>query len=87
MAALDLGKGQYAVSLGTFRTEATANGRADAVAQQGFTGARVAPRSGGLQQAVLVFRDPPQPAVARLRELAPAYAGTEIRVGGCERAN
>lgn len=87
VAALDVGKGQYTVSLGTFRTEATANGRADAVAQQGFTGARVVPRSGGLQQGVLVFRDPPQPAVARLRELAPAYAGTEIRIGGCERAS
>jgi hypothetical protein len=35
---------------------------------------------------MLVLRDPPQPAVARLRELAPAYAGTEVRVGGCERA-
>jgi hypothetical protein len=87
VAMLDLGKGNYAVSLGTFRSEATANGRADAVAQQGFTGARVVPRSGGLPQAVLVFRDPPQPAVARLRELAPGYAGTEIRVGGCERTS
>jgi len=87
VAVLDVGKGQYAVSLGTFRTEAAANGRADAVAQQGFTGARVVPRNGGVQQAVLVFRDPPQPAVARLRELAPAYAGSEIRVGGCERTS
>jgi hypothetical protein len=87
VAVLDLGKGQYAVSLGVFRTEATANGRADAVAQQGFTGARVAPRTGGVQQAMLVLRDPPQPAVARLREIAPTYAGTEIRVGGCERTS
>jgi len=87
VAVLDQGKGQYAVSLGTFRTEATANGRADAAALQGFAGARVAPRSGGLQQAVLVFRDPPQPAVAKLRELVPSYAGTEIRVGGCERTS
>ena len=41
----------------------------------------------GVQQTVLVIRDPPQPAVARLRELAPAYSGTEIRVGGCERTS
>ena len=87
VAVVDLGKGQWAVSLGIFRTEATANGRADAVAQQGFTGARVVPRSAGVQQAVLVFRDPPQPAVAKLREIAPAYAGTDIRVGGCERTS
>ena len=75
------------VSLGVFRTEAAANGRADALAQQGITGARVARAHGGVQQTMLVFRDPPQPAVARLRELAPAYAGTEIRVGGCERTS
>ena len=54
------------------------------------TGHHRSPRQrapGGVQQTVLVFRDPPQPAVARLRELAPAYAGTEIRVGGCERSS
>ena len=40
---------------------------------------------GATSQTTLVFRDPPQPAVAKLRELAPTYAGTEIRVGACER--
>jgi hypothetical protein len=87
VSAVDLGRGQYAVALGIFRTEAAANGRADALAQQGITGARVAARTAGVPQTVLVFRDPPQPAVARLRELAPTYAGTEIRVGGCERTS
>lgn len=84
---LDAGRGQYLVALGLFRTEAAANGRAEALAQLGITGARVAARPAGVQQSVLVFRDPPQPVVARLRELAPAYAGTEIRVGGCERTS
>ena len=87
VSAIDAGKGQYFVSLGIFRTEGSANGRADALALQGITGARVTPRATGVQQSVLVFRDPPQPAVAKLRELAPSYSGTEIRVGGCERTS
>jgi hypothetical protein len=49
------------------------------------TGARVAARSAGVQQTMLVIRDPPQPAMAKLRELVPAFAGTEVRVGACER--
>jgi hypothetical protein len=87
VSALDLGRGQYAVALGVFRTESAATGRADALAQQGITGTRVVARAAGVQQTTLVFRDPPQLAVAKLRELAPAYAGTEIRVGGCERSS
>jgi hypothetical protein len=85
-AILDAGGGQFVIALGTFRTEQAANGRADALAQQGIAGVRVGPRRTGVAQTMLVLRDPPQPAVARLRELAPAYAGTEVRVGGCERA-
>ena len=85
LSVVDLGRGQFAVSLGIFRTEAAANGRADALAQQGVSGARVGPRTGGAERTVLVIRDPPQPAVAKLREIAPGYPGTEIRVGTCER--
>jgi hypothetical protein len=85
VAVLDQGRGQFAVALGVFRTEAAANGRVDALAQQGVTGARVAARSAGVQQTMLVIRDPPQPAMAKLRELVPAFAGTEVRVGACER--
>jgi hypothetical protein len=80
---VDQGNGQFAVAFGVFRTEASANGRADALAQQGVIGTRVVARRSGVAQSVLVLRDPPQPAVARLRELQPSFAGTEIRVGGC----
>jgi hypothetical protein len=79
--------GNALLSLGVFRTEQAANGRADALAQAGITGTRVSPRTGGVVQTLIVVRDPPQPAMARLRELAPAYPGTEIRVGACERAS
>ncbi|HVE48002.1 MAG TPA: SPOR domain-containing protein [Casimicrobiaceae bacterium] len=83
VAVIDAPGGTFAVSLGVYRTENSANGRADALAQQGIGGARVGPRRGGLTQTLLVLRDPPQPAVAKLREIAPSYVGTEIRVGGC----
>ncbi len=85
LSVLDLGRGQFAVSLGIYRTEAAANGRADALAQQGVPGTRVAPRSGGPEKTMLVIRDPPQAAMARMREIAPGYPGAEIRVGTCER--
>ena len=85
VTVLDQGRGQFAVALGVFRTEAAANGRADALAQQGVPGARVAGRAAGVQQTMLVLRDPPQPAMAKLRELVPSFAGTEVRVGACER--
>ncbi|HVF63621.1 MAG TPA: SPOR domain-containing protein [Casimicrobiaceae bacterium] len=87
VSAVDLGRGQFIVALGVFRSEASANGRADALAAQGVSGTRVTARNAGVQQLILVFRDPPQPAVARLRELIPSYAGTELRVGTCERAS
>lgn len=79
--------GTFAISFGAYRTEQAANGRADALAQQGVGPLRVGPRRGGIAQSMLVLRDPPQPAVARLREIAPSYAGTDIRVGACERTS
>ena len=85
LGIVDQGGGIFGVSLGSFRSEQAANGRADALAQAGVIGARVGPRRSGVIQSALVFRDPPQPALARLRELLPTYAGTEIKVGGCER--
>jgi len=85
LGIVDQGGGVFGVTLGSFRSEQAANGRADALAQAGVIGARVGARRPGLVQSSLVLRDPPQPAVARLRELLPTYAGTEIKVGGCER--
>ena len=49
----------------------------------GVAGTRVEPRQGGVAQTMLVVRDPPQPAVARMKELQPQYPGSEIKVGTC----
>ena len=84
---LDSAGGTFSLLLGVYRSEQAANGRADVLAQQGISGARVGARRGGLVQSMLVLRDPPQPAVAKLREIAPGYAGTDVRVGACERTS
>jgi hypothetical protein len=83
LSVVDSGKGQFTVSLGMFRTEAAANARIEALATRGVAGTRVEPRQGGAAQTMLVVRDPPQPAVARMKELQPQYPGSDIRVGTC----
>jgi hypothetical protein len=83
MSAVDAGRGQYAVSLGVFRTEQAAATRAEALARQGVGTARVEPRQQLLSQTMLVVRDPQQPVVARLKDLQQQYSGSELRVGAC----
>jgi hypothetical protein len=36
-------------------------------------------------QTVLVVRDPPAPAVARMKELQSAFAESEVRIGTCDK--
>lgn len=78
-------RGQYLIALGTFRTEAAATAHAEELAQLGVTLARVERRAQPITQTMIVVRDPQQPVVAKLRELASRYAGSELRVTGCER--
>ena len=80
---MDLGKGQFTVSLGMFRTEGAANARVEALATRGVAGTRVEPRASGVTQSMLVVRDPPQTAVARLKELQLQYPGSDLKVGAC----
>lgn len=83
LSVVDAGKGQFTVSLGMFRTEAAANARVEALATRGVAGTRVESRQTGAAQAMLVVRDPPQAAVARLRELQSQYPGSDVKVGAC----
>jgi len=83
VSVIDLGRGQFAVSLGVFRTEQGAHARADALAAQGVRSARAEPRNQPVAQTMLVVRDPQQNAVARLKELQGQYAGSDIKVGSC----
>ena len=83
LSVVDYARGQYTISLGIFRTETAANARAEALVARGVTGARVEPRPGGTTLSLIVVRDPPQPAVARLKELQTQYPGSDLKVGPC----
>lgn len=85
VATIDAGPQRFATSLGMFRTEDVAQARLTAMQQLGYAAARVAPRAQSVQQTMLVVRDPPAPAVARLKELQTDFPGSDIRIGSCER--
>jgi hypothetical protein len=83
LSVVDMGRGQFTISLGVFRTEAAAVGRSESLQARGVSGARVESRPPGSTLAMLVVRDPPQPAVARMKELQSQYPGSDLRVGSC----
>ncbi|MEO8346391.1 MAG: SPOR domain-containing protein [Betaproteobacteria bacterium] len=88
VTVFDLGRGQFAISFGGFRTEQAASAYANELGKLGVKLIRVQPRQAApsqtpLLQTLLVVRDPQQPVVARLKELQTQYAGTDIKVGTC----
>ena len=83
---VDGGPQRFAISLGIFRTEDAAQARLAALEAQGVKTARVGARVQAIAQTALVVRDPPAPAVARLKELQGAFPGSEIRIGTCDKA-
>src|SRR5439155_881594 len=52
---------------------------------QGVKTAKVGARAQSVMQTVLVVRDPPAPAVARMRELQGGFPGSEIKIGTCDK--
>lgn len=86
VAVVDSGPQRFAVSLGVFRTEGAAQDRLKDLLARGVANAKAGPREQVIAQTMLVIRDPQAPVVARLRELAAAYAGSEVKVGSCEKA-
>jgi len=79
-------RGQFAVNVGTFRSEELARPQVDALVRIGARNATATQRATAVAQSVIVVRDPPAPAVARLRELQGAFPAGELRIGSCERA-
>ncbi|MEP6942319.1 MAG: SPOR domain-containing protein [Betaproteobacteria bacterium] len=84
---IDSGTQRLAISLGAFRTEDAAQSRLNTLQAQGVKNARVAQRTQSVQQTALVVRDPPAPAVVRLKELQGGFPGTEVKIGTCERTS
>ena len=87
MTVLEVGRGQFAISFGTFRTEQGAGALVEELSQLGVRLAKVQPRQQSLSQTLVVVRDPQQAVVAKLKEMQPQYAGTEIKVGTCTQAS
>jgi hypothetical protein len=85
VAIIDSGTQRLAISLGMYRTEDAAQGRLAALQAQGIDNAKLAARTQSVQQTVLVVRDPPATAVAKLKDLQPEFPATEIKVGSCDR--
>ncbi len=86
LAVADVGRGQFAVAFGTFRTEAAAVARAEELAVLGVKLAKVQPRGAAISQTLLVVRDPQQSVVARLKDLQAQYPGSEVKITTCERS-
>jgi hypothetical protein len=83
LSVVDSGNGQFAVSLGIFRTQNAASARVQALAARGITEAHAAPRQQAITQSMLVVRNPSPVVAAKLEELQGKYAGSELRFGTC----
>jgi len=86
VSIVDSGPQRYAVSLGAFATEDAAKSRLAEVVKLGAANARMGPRQQVIASTLFVIRDPQAPVIARLRDLAAAHAGSEAKIGNCEKA-
>jgi hypothetical protein len=85
LAVADAPKGQFAVSFGNFYSEKAATAYAEELARLGINLAKVERRTQPVSQTLVVVRDPQQAVMARMRELAAQFPGSELRTTACER--
>jgi hypothetical protein len=82
---VDSGPQRLAISLGAFRSEDAARAWLATLQGQGIKAATAGQRVQSVQQMALVVRDPPAPAVLRLKELQGEFPGSELKIGSCEK--
>jgi len=85
VSIVDNGPQRHAVALGAFVSEDAAKARLAEVVRLGATNARVGPRQQVVASTLFVIRDPQAPVIARLRDLVPAFPGSEAKIGNCEK--
>jgi hypothetical protein len=85
VALVESGPQRLAIALGAFRTEEGAQARLAQLQTIGVKSAQLGSRAQALTQTVLVVRDPPAPAVARIKELSGGFVESEIKIGTCDR--
>ena len=76
---------RFAVSLGAFANEDNAKTRLAQVIAQGATNAKLGPRQQVISSTTMIVRDPQASLIAKVRELAPQYQGSDAKVGNCEK--
>jgi len=86
VSVVETGTQRFAVSLGGFASEDAARTRLAQVIAQGAATARVGPRPHVIVQTTLIVRDPQAAVVAKVRDLVPMYAGSDAKVGNCEKS-
>jgi len=84
---VDTGPQRYTITLGAYRTEQDAGARVAELKARGVADAQLGLRQQTAVVTHLVIRDPSAPIVARLRSLQQNYAGTDIRIGACDKAS
>jgi len=84
---IDGGPQRFAIQLGAFRTEEGAQAQLAELADKGIKNAKVAPRAQAVLQTALVVRDPPAPAMTKLKEVQASFPGSELKVGTCDKTS
>ena len=84
---VDGGPQRFAIQLGVFRTEEGAQALLADLQDKGVKGAKIGPRAQAVLQTALVVRDPPAPAMTRLKEMQASFPGSEIKVGTCDKTS
>jgi len=85
VAVVETPSQRFAVSLGAFANEDHAKTRLAQVIARGATNARLGPRQQVIASTTVVVRDPQAPLIAKVKQLAPEFEGSDAKVGSCER--
>jgi hypothetical protein len=80
------GAQKNAISLGVFKTEDTASKFLETVKAKGVKNAKSGARTQSIQQTMLVLRDPQPAQTEQLQQLKNDFAGSEVRIGPCDKA-
>lgn len=81
----EAGPWRYAISLGIFRSEASANAFLEQLRAKGVRSAVVGEREQRVVQTVLTIREPQPSEAAKLAQLSGEFPGTELHSVGCPR--
>ena len=85
VSIVDNGPQRHAVALGAFVTEEAAKARHRRGRAAGRDQRQGGAAPAGGRATLFVIRDPQAPVIARMRDLGPAYPGSEAKIGNCEK--